>query len=63
MKSGMESKTSSPEVIGIDIGKDVFHLVGFGTMGRLPSAGGSGDWLSKTPLRSCRRASSAWKPA
>jgi hypothetical protein len=25
----MESKMSSPVVIGVDIGKDVFHLVGF----------------------------------
>ena len=29
MKSRMESKMSSPVVIGVDIGKDVFHLVGF----------------------------------
>jgi hypothetical protein len=63
MKSGMESKTSSPEVIGIDIGKDVLHPWGLAPTGRLPSAGGSGDWLSKTLLRSCRRASSAWKLA
>src|SRR5215472_12099311 len=29
MKSRMESEISSPVVIGIDIGKEVFHLVGF----------------------------------
>ena len=29
MKSRMESKMSSPVVIGGDIGKDVFDLVGF----------------------------------
>src|SRR5215469_15220827 len=28
MKSRMESKISSPKVIGVDIGKEVFHLVG-----------------------------------
>src|SRR6516162_10367054 len=27
------------------------------------SGGRSGDWVSKTRSRSCRRASSAWKPA
>jgi hypothetical protein len=47
MKPEMESNKSSLAVIGVDIGKEVFHLVG----------------LSKTPSRSCRRASSAWKPA
>jgi len=30
MKPRMESNTSSPTVVGVDIGKDVFHLVGFG---------------------------------
>jgi transposase len=30
MKPQMESNTPSPAVIGIDIGKEVFHLVGFG---------------------------------
>jgi len=35
MKSGMESKTSSPVVIGIDIGKDVIHLVGFAADGKI----------------------------
>ena len=29
MKSRMESKISSPVVIGVDIGKEAFHLVGF----------------------------------
>jgi hypothetical protein len=65
MKSRMESKMSSLVVIGVDIGKEVFHhyLVGFAATGRLPSAGGSGDWVSKMPSRSCRRASSPWMPA
>ena len=63
MKSRMESKMSPQVVIGVDIGKEVFHLVGFAADGRSPSAGGSGDWVSKTPSRSCRRASSPWKPA
>jgi hypothetical protein len=50
-------------VIGVDIGKDVFHSSGSTPMGRLPSGRGSGDWVSKTPSRSGRGASSAWKPA
>ena len=65
MKSRMEFKMSSPMVIGVDIGKEVFHhyLVGFAATGRLPSAGGSGAWVSKMLSRSCRRASSPWRPA
>ena len=35
MKSRMESKMSSPVVIGDDIGKDVFHLVGFTADGKI----------------------------
>ena len=64
MKSGMESKMSLPVVvIGVDIGKEVFHLVGFAADGKITCAGGSGDWGSKMLSRSCRRASSQWKPA
>jgi len=35
MKSRMESKMSSPVVIGVDIGKEVFHLVGFTADGKI----------------------------
>ena len=35
MKPRMESNTSPPTVIGVDIGKDVFHLVGFGAGGKI----------------------------
>ena len=35
MKSGMESKMSLPVVIGVDIGKEVFHLVGFAADGKV----------------------------
>ena len=63
MKSQMEFKMSSPVVIGVDIGRRCFTSSGSPPMGRLPSAGGSGDWVSKMPSRSCRRASSPWKPA
>ena len=35
MKSRMESKMSSPMVIGVDIGKEVFHLVGFTADGKI----------------------------
>jgi transposase len=35
MKPRTESNTPSPVVIGIDIGKEVFHLVGFGADGKI----------------------------
>src|SRR5215470_9884668 len=35
MKPRMESNTSPPAVVGVDIGKDVFHLVGFGAGGKI----------------------------
>ena len=35
MKSRMESEISTPVVIGIDIGKEVFHLVGFTADGKI----------------------------
>ena len=35
MKSRMESDMSFPVVIGIDIGKEVFHLVGFAADGKI----------------------------
>src|SRR5499433_1488237 len=35
MKAGMESNMSPPVVVGIDIGKDVFHLVGLAADGKI----------------------------
>src|SRR6516162_8070271 len=35
MKCQMEFKMSSPVVIGVDIGKEVFHLVGFAADGKI----------------------------
>src|SRR6516165_12190598 len=35
MTSRMESKISSPVVNGVDIGKEVFHLVGFAADGKI----------------------------
>jgi transposase len=35
MKPRTESNMSSPLVIGVDIGKDVFHLVGFAADGKI----------------------------
>jgi hypothetical protein len=35
MKPKMESNTASVAVIGVDIGKDVFHLVGLGADGKI----------------------------
>jgi hypothetical protein len=47
--------------IGIDIGKDVFHIVGFDHNGKVVLAGSFGglNWMPCS--RSCRAASSAWK--
>jgi transposase len=35
MKPQIESNSSSPAVIGVDIGKEVFHLVGFAADGKI----------------------------
>ena len=35
MKAKMESNQASLAVIGIDIGKDVFHIVGLGVDGKI----------------------------
>ena len=35
MKPRMKSNTSSAVVIGVDIGKDIFHLVGFAADGKI----------------------------
>ena len=35
MKPRTESNMSSPMVVGVDIGKDVFHLVGLGADGKI----------------------------
>ena len=35
MKSRMQSKMSSPVVVGVDIGKEVFHLVGITADGKI----------------------------
>jgi hypothetical protein len=63
MKPETETNPLTPAVIGVDIGKEVFHLVRSVSTGRSPSGGRSGDWVSKTRLRSCHRALLAWKPA
>ena len=60
MKFRMESNTPSLAVIGIDIGKEVFHLVGFGADGKIAFRRRiRRDWLSEMYSRSCRRALSA----
>jgi hypothetical protein len=60
MKS-TESNTASLRVVGVDIGKEVFHLVGLGLMGRSLSAGGSSAWVSKMLSSSYRHALLGWK--
>jgi hypothetical protein len=63
MKPKAETAATPLAVIGVDNGKDVFHLVGLAWTERLPSGGRSGDWASETPSRSYRRVSLAWRPA
>jgi hypothetical protein len=63
MKPKAETTAVPLAVIGVDIGKDVFHLVGLGVDGKMPSGRRSGDWALERPSRSYRRASSAWRPA
>ena len=43
MKPRMESNTSSPVVVGVDIGKNVFHLVGFTADRKIAFPKGAGD--------------------
>lgn len=62
MKPRMEANTPSPVVIGVDIGKEVFHLVGFAADGKIAFRRRIRDWASETHSRSCRRALSARKP-
>jgi hypothetical protein len=63
MNPRTETNTTSLAVIGVDIGKEVFHLVGFGADGKIAFRRKIGAWVSEMSSRSCRRASSAWKPA
>ena len=55
MKPKMESNIATLAVIGVDIGKEVFHIVGFGIDGKIA--------FRRKIKRSCRRAPSAWKLA
>jgi len=62
----MTSRTSVPSelaVIGIDIGKEVFHLVGFDAEGKIVLRKKSGAWRWFRPSISCHGASSGWRPA
>jgi hypothetical protein len=61
MKPKMESSPAPLAVIGIDIGKDVFHLVGFGTDGKIAFRRKIRR-ASERFSRNCHRALSAWKP-
>jgi hypothetical protein len=62
MKPRIEPNIGPLAVIGVDIGKEVFHLVGLGADGKIAFRRKIRRSASKTRSRSCRRASSAWKP-
>jgi hypothetical protein len=63
MKPKAETTTAPLAVTGVDIGKDVFHLVGFGADGKIAFRRRIRRLVSETSSRSCRRGSSAWKLA
>ena len=55
MNPKTETNTTSLAVIGVDIGKGVFHLVGFGVDGKIAfrrKEGRSGVWVSEMSSRS-----------
>jgi hypothetical protein len=47
--------------IGVDIGKEVFHLVGFDSNGKLFFAARSSVWHWSALLRLCHRALLGWR--
>jgi transposase len=53
MKASPETAVTPLAVIGVDIGKEVFHLVGFGADGKIAFEGGSGDWRRGDVLPPC----------
>ena len=53
--SGQPAQTFAS--IGIDIGKEVFHIVGFERDGKIAFRARSSDWRWQRPSPSCRRAS------
>ena len=63
MKAKTETTTASLAVVGVDIGKEVFHLVGLNTDGTIAFAVRSGGRASKMCSSSCHRALWAWRPA
>lgn len=63
MKTRTQNAIPVLTTIGVDIGKDIFHIVGFDATARSRSAGRSSDWRLPKHSRNCIRASSAWKRA
>ena len=63
MTTSSNQKITALSSLGVDIGKNVFHLVGFDRPARLRFAARSTAWPWSTNLRSCRLASSAWRRA
>jgi hypothetical protein len=62
----MPLKTTSPEAvptIGIDIGKNTFHLIGLDKMGAIVLRQKSRTTRSTLGAPTCRVASSAWRRA
>jgi hypothetical protein len=62
MKPKMESHTASVTVIGVDIGKEVFHLVGLGVDGKIAFRRKIRRLALKDAFEQRRPVSSEWKP-
>jgi transposase len=58
-----EKTAPAPAVIGIDIGKDVFHVVGFDADGKIALRRKISAWRLPTRFASCLPAPSGWKHA
>ena len=63
MKPKAETTAAALAVIGVDIGKDVFHLVGFGVDGKIAFRRRIRRLGLKDAFERLRRVSSAWRPA
>jgi hypothetical protein len=63
MEARAQNATPVLTTIGIDIGKDVFHIVGFGAAGKMRYDARLSDWRSPTRSRNYLHALSVWKPA
>ena len=63
MKPKTDSNTASLAVVGVDIGKEVCHIVGLGVDGKIAFPRKIRRLGLEDASSGCHRASLAWKPA